>query len=482
MQSRRDRVMAYNFTVGRLGTAMLEADPDAVDAPMRRTRTGTYIGLAIALVLCVGFLVFGLIFPGGASSWREEGNLVVDKDSGAAYLYADGALRPVANFASARLIQGSNMEVSLVSADSLEGVPMGGPVGIAGAPDSLPGAESLEEAVWRLCVIPTDDGERARTALTIDAAPAPTGLTGNEAVLVTDPEGGHHLLWRGTRLRIDEDGAALQALGYGTSPAYRVTGAFLDAVPTAPDLAARDVPGAGSPGRVLAGGERLVGQVFTVPTPERPDQHYLLSSEGLEPLTLTEALLLLADPAHGADAYPGATAEAIEIPAGEAHDHLAAGVAVGTDEDARVPTEPPVLLQPGGAVPCLRLDAEGSLSLTLDPADSVTARPFQEMPAIAPGCPTPDLLGVPAGGGAVVRARPVGGSTGSPTHYLVTDTAAKYPVASEDALAALGASAQTATEVPTSLLRLLPTGPVLHPDAAALPLGSLTPPDSGGCR
>ena len=32
MQSRRDRVMAHNFTVGRLGTAMLEADPDAVDA------------------------------------------------------------------------------------------------------------------------------------------------------------------------------------------------------------------------------------------------------------------------------------------------------------------------------------------------------------------------------------------------------------------------------------------------------------------
>jgi type VII secretion protein EccB len=481
MQSRRDRVMAHTFTVGRLGTAMLEADPDAVDAPLRRTRTGTYIGLALAVVLCIGFLVFGLIFPGGANTWRQEGRLVVERDTGAAYLYSDGTLRPVANYASARLIQGPQGEVSRVSARSLEGVPVGGPVGIPGAPDALPGTDALASAVWRLCALPAQGDERPRTALTVDAAPAPAPPSGDEAVLVAGPDGDRHLLWHGTRLRLDEDGGAVQALGYGTSPAYPVSRAFLDTVPTAPDLSAQEVPGAGTPGPALAGAPRLVGQVFAVSTPDQPDQHYLLAPEGLTPLTLVQALLLLADPDHGEAAYPDSSPEAITIPAGEAHDHLAAGGEVADDAAARLPSAPPELRSPGGEVPCLRLDEGGALSLTLDAPESVRALPAQEVPAIAPGCPTPDLIGVPSGGGSVVRARPVGGGSGEPTYYLVTEAAAKYPVADTDVLSGLGLDAASAVEVPTPLLRLMPTGPVLHPDAAARPLGPSVRAESAEC-
>lgn len=473
--------MAHTFTVGRLGTAMLEADPDAVDAPMRRTRTGTYVGVAIAALVCVGFLVFGLIFPGGASTWRQEGRLVIDKGSGASYLYSAGTLRPVANHASARLIQGPDANVSLVSADSLEGVPVGGPVGIPGAPDSLPGAEALESAVWRLCALPAQGEERPRTALTIGTAPDPSPPAEDEAVLVAGPDGGRHLLWHGTRLRLDEDGGAVQALGYGTSPAYGVAGAFLDAVPTAPDLTAQDVPGAGAEGPSLAGAPRRVGQVFAVSTPDQPDQHYLLAEDGLAPLTLTQALLLLADPDHSAAAYPDTTPEAIAIPAGEAHDHLAAGGEVTGDGTARTPDAPPELRRTGGEVPCLRLGDDGALSLTMDGPGSVQAQPVQEVPAIAPGCPTPDLIGIPSGGGSVVRAAPVGGGTNTPTHYLVTDAAAKYPVADTGVLEGLGLAAGSATEVPTPLLRLMPTGPVLHPEAAARPLTPSVRAQSAEC-
>ncbi|KOX11977.1 type VII secretion protein EccB [Nocardiopsis sp. NRRL B-16309] len=480
MQSRRDRVMAHTFTVGRLGTAMLEADPDAVDAPMRRTRTGTYVGVAIGALVCVGFLVFGLIFPGGASTWRQEGRLVIDKDTGASYLYSDGTLRPVANYASARLIQGPDANVSLVSAGSLEGVPVGGPVGIPGAPDSLP-ADPAASAVWRLCALPAQGDERPRTALTIGAAPDPSPPADGEAVLVAGPDGERHLLWRGTRLRLDEDGGALQALGYGTSPAYEVAGAFLDAVPTAPDLAAQEVPEAGSAGPTLAGAPRRIGQVFAVSTPDRPDQHYLLTPDGLAPLTLTQALLLLADPETSAAAYPDTAPEAIAIPAGEAHGHLVAGGEVAGDGTARTPDAPPELRPGGGQVPCLRLGDGGTLSLTMDDPGSVQARPVQEVPAIAPGCPTPDLIGIPSGGGSVVRARPVGGGTGTPTHYVVTDAAAKYPVADTEVLAGLGLTAAAAAEVPTPLLRLVPTGPLLHPDAAARPLTPSVPSETAEC-
>ncbi|WP_160049867.1 type VII secretion protein EccB [Nocardiopsis sp. FR4] len=474
MQSRRDRVMAYNFTVGRLGTAMLEGDPDAVDAPMRRTRTGTYIGAAIAVLLCVGFLVFGLLFPGGATAWRQEGRMVVDRDSGATYLYSGGILRPVDNYASALLVQGGKAEVSVVSANSLAGVPVGGPVGITDAPDSLP--LSGNEAVWRLCALRPEESDggreadRGRTALVIGRAPAPNPLPDDGAVLLSGPDSTPHLLWRGSLLRLDEEGGAVQALGYGTSRALSVDAAFLNTVPTAPDLTAPEVADAGAPAGTVAGEERRVGQVFAVATPGQPDQHYLMTGTGLVPLTLTEAQLLLADPDVSEVAYPGAVPGAVPLPAGEAHARLAPGAEAAGGQEPLLPATPPTLVETGPRVPCLRLDPDGSTSLTLDDPASIEAWPVQERPSVAAGCPTPELIGIPSGGGALVRARPVGGGGASPTHYLVTDAAAKYPVADDGALQALGYSTAEAVPVPTSLLRLLPTGPLLIQEAAALPL------------
>ncbi|WDZ92951.1 type VII secretion protein EccB [Nocardiopsis sp. HUAS JQ3] len=480
MQSRRDRVMAHNFTVGRLGTAMLEGDPDAVDAPMRRTRTGTYIGIAIGAVLCIGFLVFGLIFPGGATSWRQEGRLIVDRDTGASYLYSAGTLRPVANGASARLVQGADAAVSLVSADSLEGVPVGGPVGIAGAPDALPTTEGLEQSVWRVCALPPEgeEDERGRTALVVGTAPAPNQPSAEQAVLVSGPDGAPHLLWNGTRLRLDEEGGAVQALGYGTSDAPPVTSAFLNTVPTGPDLTAPGVPGAGEDAGELSGEPRRVGQVFAVSTPGQEDQHYLLTRDGLVPLSVTQALLLLADPEVAGAAYPDAPAEALPLPAGEAHARLSDGQ--GPREE-RHPAAPPELVGLGAGVPCLRLAPDGSLSVSMDDPAGVEAWPVQERPGIAPGCPTPDLVGIASGRGSLAAAQPVGGGGAATTHYLVTDSAAKYPVVDEAALTALGYQTGQAVPVPTSLLRLLPSGPVLDPEAAALPLESSPMVEDAGC-
>ncbi|WP_258863060.1 type VII secretion protein EccB [Marinitenerispora sediminis] len=90
-------------------------------------------------------------------------------------------------------------------------------------------------------------------------------------------------------------------------------------------------------------------------------------------------------------------------------------------------------------------------------------------------------MGVPAGGGALVEARPVGGSTDTPTYYLVTDAAAKFPVSDPDTLDALGFAPAAATAVPTSLLRLIPTGPLLAPAAAPLPVPQEPQPPETTC-
>ncbi|MFL1445355.1 type VII secretion protein EccB, partial [Nocardiopsis protaetiae] len=409
MQSRRDRVMAHNFTVGRLGTAMLEGDPDAVDAPMRRTRTGNYVGIGLGALICIGFLVVGLIFPGGATSWRQEGRIVIDRNGGATYLYAGGMLRPVANLASARLALGAGATPSLVSQRSLEGETMGGPVGIAGAPDALP--EGGAGDVWRLCALEPgagQDAQRGRTALVVGEAPPPWVAGPDAAFPVSGPDGTVYLLWQGMRLRLEESSGALQSLGYGTSPVLPVSSAFLNAVPEGPDLAAPDVPGAGEEGRELAGAPRLVGQVFAVSIPGQDDQHYLLAREGLVPLTLTQALLVLGDTGVSGPAYAGASPEPVPLPAAEVQADLAAeGAPTGAEG---LPPAPPTALDAGRGVPCLRWEPDGSMELTLDAPGTLQAWPVPEHPFVEPGCPTPDLVGIPSGRGGPVRARALAGS------------------------------------------------------------------------
>ncbi|GAA4945822.1 type VII secretion protein EccB [Streptomonospora halophila] len=482
MQTRRDRVQAYNFTVGRLGTAMLEADPDAADQPMRRTRTGNYLGVAIGALICVGFLVWGLIFPGGATSWQQEGRLVVEKNSGATYLYGSGELRPVANYASARLASQGEPQVSRVTAESLDGVRVGSRIGIPGAPDALPNAETAADNLWRLCALPPGEDGKGRSALTVGPDPGPGIPLRDKALLVAGPDGDRHLLWDGRRLRIDAEGGALQALGYGTAPATAVPEEFLEAVPAAPDLSAPDVAGAGEQGPAIAGAPSRVGQVFAVAAPEgREDQHYLLTRDGLVPLTLTDALLLLADLDVTAAAYPGGDPAAVAIPAGEANANLASGAEPARPPDSGIPASPPETAPlDAGVAPCL-VPSSGDLALAVYAVGSITAWTVPESTGVAPGCPTPDRIGIPTGAGGVATASPVGGTADASSAYLVTDTPAKYRIPSEEALTALGYQASDAQQVPTSLLRLLPTGPVLSPAQAARPVAEAEGGGEGGC-
>ena len=151
MRSKRDQVQAHTFMMGRLTSGMLLADPDAPESPLGRTTRGALIGLLVGVLLAAGALVYGLIRPGGNDAWRGGDTLIVNKETGARYLYAGGRLRPVRNYASAVLIGGSDLKTTSVRTASLAGTPVGRPVGIPGAPDSLPGPGDLETSRWEVC-------------------------------------------------------------------------------------------------------------------------------------------------------------------------------------------------------------------------------------------------------------------------------------------------------------------------------------------
>ncbi|MGW6688102.1 type VII secretion protein EccB [Streptomyces sp. NPDC054961] len=465
MQSRRDQVQAHLFVVGRLGAGMLRAEPDAPDTPTGRTnrgvRTGLYIGIAIAVV--VG--LYGVISPGGATGWRKPGTLVVVKKTGARYLFLGGELHPVLNQSSARLLAGEKMVVTEVAEKSLKGAPRGGPVGIVGAPDGLPAAGELSADGWLACALrpPAADAGAPQISLAVAMAGQGAALTDQQGVLVATPDGERHLLWQGQRLRLDTANRAPAALGYGAATPFPVSGAFLNTLPAGPDLAAADVPGRGGPGPVLSGHPTTVGQLFTGPGGET----YVLAQDGLRALTRTGFELLRGDPRTQREAYADAPATATLVGAADLAAHSAAAPA-GSPGGA-LPAEPPLLLTPSpGQSVCagLRPGAAGPATLVaLADTAAVAGRPPAAQPGVNPTCADADRIMVRPGGGALVRALS-GGGTGS-TFYLVTDSGVKYPLASAEAAKRLGYGATPTVGVPAGLLKLLPTGPSLDPDALA---------------
>ncbi|WP_399093594.1 type VII secretion protein EccB [Streptomyces sp. BBFR2] len=491
MQSRRDQVQAYSFVVGRLTSSMLSADPDAIDTHMGRTKRGTVIGLAIGLLLCVGFAVSGLLFPGRSTAWQQAGAIIVEKETGARYLYGGGELRPVLNYTSAKLAVGAKGLVQEVSQESLAGVPRGTAIGIPDAPDSLPSGAALSRGAWQVCATSRtgDDGrELATTSVGIGVSAGSPPLPDSRAVLVQDAKEKVFLLWHGQRLRLDDKGGAVQALGYGTVDPVAVDESFLAAIPAGPDLTAPDVPGRGAAGPEIGGTKRTVGQFFVVRTPSSADQYYLLTKDGLVPFTLTGSQLLTGDADTRKKAYGGAAPTAVALTPDQVRPALAKGEPA--QFLAGLPAAPPRAVAPGGAVPCLTVTPHGGAPvqrITLTDRRLAGGRPVVPRQSTAPGCPQPGL--VTAQPGTAVLARPLPGrggagsgrTTGAP--YLVTGDGTKYPLASDAVLKTLSFTEPETVRLPSALLRLLPTGPVLDPVAAAQPaLSAPQAPEDPECR
>ncbi|MFB7905933.1 type VII secretion protein EccB [Kitasatospora sp. NPDC056076] len=465
MQSRRDQVQAHLFVMSRVSSGMLRGEPDAPDTPVARTTRGATVGLAVGLLIGVGVGVYGLVRPGGATAWQKPGTLVVVKESGARYLYADGLLRPVLNQSSARLLAGDQFRLAEVSAASLAGTPRGPAVGILGAPDAVPAVRDLGPADWSACATTATQGTRMLPQLTLSVGLRRSGrpLADDQSVLAAGPDGTPQLLWHGHRLRIDTANGGLRALGRAAATPYPVTAGFLDALPVGPDLKAPDLPGRGTPGPAIAGLPSKVGQLFAGPGGE----HYLLAGDGLVPLGETLFRLVQEDPRTQRDAYGGAAVTPGPVGPADlaAHQPPAATAAAwaGTGLPAR-PPQPTAVGQ--GQAPCAELGPTadpGAVTLTL--ADAADGRPPAAQPGVAPACGGADLIAVRPGGGALVRA--VTGSGAGSTVYLVTDAGVKYPLPSAAAAKQLGYDKVAPAGVPNRLLGLLPTGPGLDPAALA---------------
>lgn len=440
MYDRREQVDAHKFTAGRLLAAILRTDPDAANRPLRRTAVGLAGGIGIAIVVLAGVLIVTFLLGLSGDKWREPGTLILNEDSGSRYMLINDRLRPVLNHASARLLAQGEPPVETVNSADIADVPEGAPIGIAGAPDTMPSAGSLGQA-WTVCAGVADGDPKVSVAVGSATSTRPLGT--GEAVLLRNGDQ-FFLAWHGTRLRITEDWVP-QALGFDPAQAVAADSTWLNTLPAGPDLGVPPVDSGGS-GPTIAGNTTTIGEVVTVPEAVG-DKYFVVTSDGLIPVYETVSTLLSADPAN-----KNASARTL-TPA-----QLAAQKVMSMPVwQAGMPPEPPKPLDTGSQVPCVRWQAEQA---ALVAAPGPVGTQDSDAVGISRDGRVADAVEVTPGGGMLARTRPAPG-VGGVGVYLITEAGAKFPVASSEAAKALGYSVESAEPVPAELLALLPTGPVL---------------------
>jgi type VII secretion protein EccB len=465
MQSRRDQVQAQSYVLGRLTTALVSGEPDTAENPHRRTVVGTVVGLLLAAIGVGGFTVYGFLQPGGANAWRAAGVLVVEKETGNRYVYADDRLRPVLNYASARLLFPRPPKVVTVSAKSLRGVPHGNPLGIVGAPDALPPAGHWFGHAWTACAHAEQDRAgtlHTATSLAVSAPGVPFGgrvLQPGEAFVVAaggGPDQVRYLIWQHRRFRLV--GPWLPRVLGADGAASTVETLWLDTVPAGPDLTPLAVAGRGEPGPRIEGEETKVGQLFVTRAGDGAERYRLLQRDGWSDLTPLAYTILAGDPAT-AKLYPdGAVRPHTLSPAGLTGLPRSPAATVTPDLPAELPRllpagEDPVRcvsqVLPGGAPTMLAGAPVGRLAIVSDGVGVTRTSRTARAVAVTPGS-----------GGLVRSGRP--GQAPGADLYLVTDAGIKYPVAGAEAATRLGYDPNVALAVSRALLELLPTGPMLQ--------------------
>jgi type VII secretion protein EccB len=400
-------------------------------------------GVLVAALGLAGFAVWGLLQPGGSTKWRSGKAVIVEKESGAKFVWLDGVLHPVANFTSAALVVGTAKTVS-VARRSLGGAPRGPLLGIPGAPDALPQRRDLLAGPWAVC----GTVGSARSTVLVGSTPSGDPL-GSNGALISTPDGAVHLLWQGRRARVREPETVLGMLVWGT-PAP-VPPAVVNALAVAADITRVPIPDRGRSSASVPGAR--IGQVFLVDG----RQHAVALAGGLAPVTAFQAALVLGDPA---------TVEQVG---------QTAPVALSPGEYARLPrtTFPGGWDGLPGEVPRLAaLGVTASVCAPSSPGGEVVVSSTPSRGAAVAGSSTglADEVRVPPGRGVLVTARTAPGADAGAL-YLVTDLGVRYPLASADVLPALGYAGSRPVPVPAEILALLPTGPGLHPQAARAVVG-----------
>jgi type VII secretion protein EccB len=469
MPSRRDQLLSYQLMVQRVLSAFTYRDAELARVPFPRAAGTLFLSAMVAVLVLAGVGIYGLLSPGGKTTWREDQALIVEKETGARYVYLNGRLHPVLNYVSARLIlkQAKPSTVN-VSRSSMRGTPRGATLGIAGAPDTLPEPGRLRTDPWVLCSrsgVGQSGQSTVTAALHVGRPSDPGQRVGEQALLVSHPDGSVFLVWHNHRFLIRRSQLVLNALALGQAPVVSVSPAWINALPQGPDVGPIDIPSRGSAAPLR---DALVGQIVVTQTQSGESQYGVVLVDGVADITQVQADIVLNDPAT-AVAYQGRRVQPLPRT-----DLATAKRSQRVLLPAKGPNEPP------SRTPRIVAGAgQGALCATFTDIDAVPevttgARlpPQSTGTVAAPAGRTTvvDEVLVPAGDGVLVESLVAPGAPAG-TLVFVSDVGIRYQLVNRDVVSHLGYAGRPAVRLPAALVAMLREGPALDPERAGLPAG-----------
>jgi type VII secretion protein EccB len=245
MRSRREQVEAHRFITSRMNQALVLANPDSIERPLRRIGVSIFASTMVLALIFAGFAIATLFGKGNDDPVFNS--IILVKGTSTIYVYTtdDGKeptkedpakLWPVTNYTSALLLlqpYDGKVPVQTLKPESLADKPRGFMVGIDGIPAEPPSkAELLQNQDWNACSMPREQGSTdgfQLTQLVIKDMEKPTNwLSDDKWVLVktaideeSSEEPVYFLLWNDKKYEIT-DLRALDALGLTEAQAVPV--------------------------------------------------------------------------------------------------------------------------------------------------------------------------------------------------------------------------------------------------------------------
>jgi type VII secretion protein EccB len=456
--SRQDQLHSYQYSLQRVVAALVTHDPDPSKSPLRRAGTTALVSLLIASLAVGGAAIYGLLTGHSNVEPRDAKVVFQEKGTGARFVYleSDKNLHPVLNYTSGLLLANSDApELKSISSDKLSTVPLGAPLGIPDAPDSLPAKDALLTTRWSICTDNRGDENTARSTLLIGdrLTDGTVAAKAGEALLIRDPQGRAALVYNNRRFPIPADQlvATQRVLGWASKEPWTVATAWANAVPLAGNLVAPRIPGAGDPSSV--DGFR-VGDLVT----DSGQGFGVILADGLAPITDMQARLMQAIPGVQ---KPQAIGNAfIQIPPSKTR--------VSDEGDPNgLPVTVPKLHDSAPAQACMTLpvDPKAGDGLRIDP--TVPSGVAVQAGKTPPDVVLADFVHIARGKGVLATAAASPSApAGTGTVSVITDTGRSFPLANRSLMTKLGYSGVKPAQIPSELVSMLPRGPSLDPARA----------------
>ena len=466
------QAQAFRFGVRRLESAVASGDPLLRSDPVRRRlNIALIISFVLAILICGGFAVYGFVKPEPTIGAAE---VVINEDTGGAYVSRDGRLYPAMNLASALLAAGRGASgdkapsSTTVGSDAIGSEARGPMLGIPGAPNVLPSGSKLIDPLWTVCDRTTDNtalppGSKpvVRTTAILGRAAPLLGSIGTTRAMLVTPDGGTttYLLWQGKRSKIDPNDPTIKiALQLGAQDTPRpISASLLNIIPQSPDIVVPTIDQSAQP-EYATGLGVTVGEVFGLDRADRTRDVYVALPDGYQPIS---RLL--------ADLIRIRLSQKAELPLVKPAALDAAPLTKNPLAVADYPaTRPDIVGYKSAAVACVaRRGTDPATARIYSLAAVPLPTDAKPVSVTKPSALTVDTVYIAPGRGAVFSSTTQPEKTGTRALYLITDDGVAYPVVSTHALTSLGYGLGDVAPTAPALLGLLPQGPALDPDTAA---------------